>query len=134
MTYTAAAVLGVGFAAALDLLVLRTRLLRRRAFWTAYAIVVFFQLVVNGVLTGERLVVYAPGAILGDATPHFLGHWRVAYAPVEDLIFGFSLVLQAQAWWVWWGRRAAVSATSDGRATPARGRGRPPPPAAADPR
>jgi lycopene cyclase domain-containing protein len=96
VTYTVAALLGVAFAAGLDLVVLRTNLLRRKVFWTSYLIVVCFQLVVNGILTGRRLVVYSLGAIIG---------WRVAYAPVEDLLFGFSLVLQTLAWWVWWGRR-----------------------------
>src|SRR5579885_207885 len=38
VTYTAAAVLGLAFAVALDQFVLRTNLLRRKAFWTAYAI------------------------------------------------------------------------------------------------
>ena len=28
---------------------------------------------------------------------------RLVYAPVEDLLFGFSLVVQTLAWWVWWG-------------------------------
>ena len=105
MTYTDAALLGVAFAALLDLLVLRTKLLRRKVFWTSYLIVLGFQLVVNGILTGQRLVVYSPPAVLGGATPHLLGGWRVAEAPVEDLLFGFSLVLQTLAWWVWWGRR-----------------------------
>jgi hypothetical protein len=27
------------------------------------------------------------------------------YAPVEDIGFGFALVLQSLAWWVFWGRR-----------------------------
>jgi lycopene cyclase domain-containing protein len=105
MTYTDAAVIGVAFAALLDIVVLRTMLLRRKVFWTSYLIVIVFQLIVNGILTGRRLVVYSPGAVLGGATPHLLGGWRVAYAPVEDLLFGFSLVLQTLAWWVWWGRR-----------------------------
>ena len=105
MTYTTAALLGVGFAVLLDLVVLRTRLLRRKAFWASYAVIVAFQLLVNGILTGQRLVVYSPAAVLGGATPHFLGDWRVAEAPVEDLLFGFSLVTQTLAWWVWWGRR-----------------------------
>ncbi len=96
MSYTALAVVGVIGAAALDLLVLRTRLLTRRAFWVAYAIIVTFQLLTNGVLTGLDIVRYNPDAIIGV---------RVAYAPVEDLLFGFSLVLQTLAWWVWWGRR-----------------------------
>jgi lycopene cyclase domain-containing protein len=105
MTYTVAALLGVLGAVLLDLALLRTKLLTRKAFWASYAIIVFFQLVVNGIFTGRQLVVYAPPAILGDQTPHFVGAWRVAYAPVEDLLFGFSLVLQTLAWWVWWGRR-----------------------------
>jgi lycopene cyclase domain-containing protein len=107
VTYTWAAVIGVAFAVLLDLGVLRTRLLRRKAFWASYAIIFCFQLLVNGILTGQRLVVYAPNQILGDATPHLLGHWRVAGAPVEDLLFGFSLVVQTLAWWVWWGGRIA---------------------------
>jgi lycopene cyclase domain-containing protein len=105
VTYTDAGCLGVAFAVLLDLAVLRTNLLRRKAFWASYVIVLAFQLLVNGILTGRRLVVYSPAAILGGATPHLLGHWRVAEAPVEDLLFGFSLVLQTLSWWVWWGRR-----------------------------
>ncbi|MDQ1684296.1 MAG: hypothetical protein QOC82_1033 [Frankiaceae bacterium] len=98
MTYTWAALLGVAFAVLLDLLVLRTKLLYRKAFWTAYAIVLAFQLVVNGVFTGQRLVVYSSSDIVGT---------RLFYAPIEDVAFGFSLVLQTLAWWLWWGRRAS---------------------------
>jgi lycopene cyclase domain-containing protein len=105
VTYTDAAVLGVVFAVVIDLGVLRTKLLRRKAFWASYLIILGFQLVVNGILAGNRLVVYSPAAVLGGATPHLLGGWRLAYAPVEDLLFGFSLVVQTLAWWVWWGRR-----------------------------
>ncbi len=104
MTYTQAAVLGVVLTVALDLWVLRTRLLTRRAFWAAYAIVVFFQLVTNGILTGRRIVTYDAGVVLGGATPHLLGHGRIGYAPVEDLLFGFALVVQTMCWWVFWGR------------------------------
>jgi lycopene cyclase domain-containing protein len=96
MTYTQAALVGAAATVALDLFVLRTRLLARRAFWTSYAIVVFFQLVTNGILTGRRVVTYDAAAITG---------LRVVYAPVEDLLFGFALVVQTLAWWVWWGRR-----------------------------
>jgi lycopene cyclase domain-containing protein len=107
VTYTAAALVGVGFAVLLDLVLLRTNVLRRKGFWASYAIIVCFQLLVNGILTGNRLVVYSPSRILGDATPQLFGHWRIANAPVEDLLFGFSLVVQTLAWWVWWGRRLA---------------------------
>ena len=96
MSYTALAVVGVLVALLLDLVVLRTRVVTRRAFWTAYAIVLVFQLLTNGWLTGRDIVTYADSAIVGA---------RVVFAPVEDLLFGFSLVLQTLAWWVWWGRR-----------------------------
>ena len=93
--YTSLALLGVAGALVLDLVVLRTRLVLRRSFWTAYAIVVVFQLLTNGWLTGRGIVTYDPRQILG---------LRVAYAPVEDLLFGFSLVVQTMSWWIWWGR------------------------------
>ncbi|MGE3810428.1 MAG: lycopene cyclase domain-containing protein [Candidatus Nanopelagicales bacterium] len=110
MSYTQLAVLGVVVVIVIDLFVLRTRLLRRKAFWVSYAIVVFFQLVTNGVLTGLRVVRYDGEAIVGSTTPvdgppPFLGDGRIAFAPLEDLLFGFALVVLAQAMWVWLGRR-----------------------------
>ena len=111
MTYTEAAALAVLAAAVLDLAVLRTTLLRRRAFWTAYAIVVFFQLNVNGLLTGLRIVRYDPSRILGP---------RIAYAPVEDLLFGFAMVLLTLSVWVWAGRRPSRQRRRSGRAVAAR--------------
>jgi len=101
VSYTALAVVGVLAALLLDLVVLRTRVVTRRVFWTAYAIVLVFQLLTNGWLTGRDIVTYADSAIVGV---------RVVFAPVEDLLFGFSLVLQTLAWWVWWGRRLRPSA------------------------
>lgn len=105
MTYTQLALLGVAVTVLLDLVVLRTRLLLRKAFWVSYAIIVFFQLVTNGVFTGLRIVRYDGDAIVGSAHPVFLGDGRIAYAPVEDLLFGFALVVSSMALWVWWGRR-----------------------------
>ncbi|HET6531078.1 MAG TPA: lycopene cyclase domain-containing protein [Actinoplanes sp.] len=96
MSYTAAALLGLLGALAVDLFVLRTRLVTRAVFWATYPIIVVFQLLSNGVLTGRHIVVYDPAAILG---------LRIAYAPVEDLVFGFALVLLSLSVWVWLGRR-----------------------------
>jgi lycopene cyclase domain-containing protein len=96
VSYTVLAVLAVVGAAGLDTFVLRTRLLSRRAFWTAYAIVVGFQLAVNGVLTGVHVVRYRGNRIIG---------WRIVYAPVEDLLFGFAMILVTLSLWVWLGRR-----------------------------
>lgn len=102
MTYTAAALVAALGGVVLDV-VLRTNLLRRKDFWTAYAIVLGFQLVTNGVLTGTDTVVYDEHAILG---------LRMAFAPVEDVLFGFSLVLQTLCWWDFWGRFQRSEATS----------------------
>jgi lycopene cyclase domain-containing protein len=96
VSYPVAALLGVAGAVLVDLLVLRTRLLARRLFWATYPIILAGQLVTNGLLTGRDIVRYRPDAILG---------WRLAYAPVEDLAFGFALVLCTLSLWVWWGRR-----------------------------
>jgi lycopene cyclase domain-containing protein len=106
VSYTVLALAGVVVAVALDWLVLRTRLLARKAFWVAYAIVMGFQLLTNGVLTGRGIVTYSAEAIIGSGRIRFLGDGRVAYAPVEDLLFGFSMVVQTLSWWVWWGRRS----------------------------
>lgn len=96
MTYTVGAGLGILVALGVDLFVLRTALVRRRVFWVSYAIVLAFQLVVNGVLTGVRVVRYDPSDILGP---------RLAWAPVEDIAFGFALVTLTLSVWVWLGRR-----------------------------
>ena len=125
MSYTALSALGIVLSALLDLALLRTNLLRRRAFWTSYAIVVFFQLLVNGILTGRRIVTYNAADVIGGATPRFLGNGRIAYAPVEDLLFGFALVLQTLSWWVWWGRRENGGAEPS---TPGSGQAERPPP------
>lgn len=95
MTYTQLAVLGVLAALAVDLAVLRTRLTGRKVFWAAYAIVLVGQLVSNGFLTGLHVVDYDPATVTG---------WRIAYAPVEDLLFGFAMVLLTLSSWVRLGR------------------------------
>jgi lycopene cyclase domain-containing protein len=110
MTYTQLAVVAVLVVVALDLWVLRTSMVRRRVFWTAYAIIVFFQLVTNGMFTGFGVVKYDGDAIIGSTSPAqgpppFLGDGRIAFAPAEDLLFGFALILLSIALWVWWGRR-----------------------------
>jgi lycopene cyclase domain-containing protein len=108
MTYTGLAVIGIAVAIALDLLLLRTNLLLHKAFWVSYAIVVFFQLVSNGVLTGLPIVRYDAGSIIGA---------RLVYAPVEDLLFGFAMVVVTLSVWVAVGRLQRVEP-----ATPPAGR------------
>jgi hypothetical protein len=110
VTYTQLGVVAVILVAVVDLGLLRTRLLRRRVFWVSYAIIVFFQLVTNGMFTGFGIVRYDGDAIIGSTSPDsgpppFLGDGRIAFAPVEDLLFGFALVLLSLSLWVFWGRR-----------------------------
>jgi lycopene cyclase domain-containing protein len=109
VSYTAAALVGIGAALLLDLVVLRTRLVTRQVFWWTYPIVLGAQLLANGVLTGAGVVRYAPATVTGA---------RVAYAPVEDLAFGFALVLVTLSVWVWLGRRGVdrTPAAGDRRA------------------
>ena len=97
MSYSALAVGAVVLVLGVDLAVYRTRMVTRRVFWVAYAIVLVFQLLMNGVLTGLDVVTYDPDAIWGP---------RIAYAPVEDLLFGFALVTLTLASWAAVNRRA----------------------------
>ena len=80
-------------AVVLDRWVARTRLTSTRDWWSAYAIIVFFQLLTNGWLTGRGIVRYDPDTILGSERVALVGDGRLFYAPVEDLAFGFALVL-----------------------------------------
>jgi lycopene cyclase domain-containing protein len=95
VTYTVAAALGVVLALALDLAFLGTRLILGRVFWCLYPIIFGFQLVSNGILTGRGVVRYNPHDIIGV---------RLVHAPVEDLAFGFALVLSSLSIWVRLGR------------------------------
>ena len=109
MTYTALGIMAVAGAAILDLFVLRTRMLLRKVFWASYAIIVLFQLITNAMFTGFGIVKYDGAAIVGETSPAagpppFLGEGRIAYAPVEDLLFGFALVLLSISLWIFWGR------------------------------
>jgi lycopene cyclase domain-containing protein len=97
VSYSALAVLAVVAVLVVDLAVYRTRLVTRRIFWATYAIVLVFQLLMNGVLTGRDVVTYDPGTIWGP---------RIAYAPVEDLLFGFAMVTLTLASWAAVNRRA----------------------------
>ena len=106
MTYTAIAVVAAVAAVALDRWAARTRLTTTGTWWTAYGIIVFFQLLTNGWLTGRRIVRYDPDAIIGDDRVTLFGEGRLVYAPVEDLGFGFALVLTTSVVWVWLGRRS----------------------------
>ncbi|CAB4754472.1 unannotated protein [freshwater metagenome] len=96
MIYTDIALGGVIAAVLFDLYGTKTMLLTKSVFWTSYAIILPFQLLTNWWLTSRNIVMYSPDAIVGR---------RICSAPVEDLLFGFALVLSVMSLWVYWGRK-----------------------------
>ena len=72
---------------------MRTGLFRRAAYWTAMAIVLAFQVPVDGWLTKlpAPVVWYAPSQMSGLRFPLDI--------PVEDFLYGFSLVTAALLLW-----------------------------------
>ena len=91
MDYTQLAIFAVLCAIIFDLYITEVHLLRRRVFWTSYAIIVGFQLLTNWWLTSRNIVMYDPDVIIGI---------RIASAPIEDLFFGFALVLGVLSNWI----------------------------------
>lgn len=113
MSYTQLSLTAVVLVVFLDLFVVRTRLLTRRGFWTAYTIVISFQLLTNAWLTndirtGTPIVSYDEKTITGI---------RIAYAPIEDLFFGFAMILLTLVLWVFWGRRSSTSSSKPSRSS-----------------
>jgi lycopene cyclase domain-containing protein len=96
MVYTDIAIISIIFAAIVDLFIFKNKLLTKKVFWTSYAIILPFQLITNWWLTSRNIVMYSPDAITGI---------RVASAPVEDLLFGFALILLVMNLWVYWGKK-----------------------------
>jgi len=91
MSYTQLAIVAVVIAVSFDMYLFRTQLLKRKVFWTSYAIIIGFQLLTNWWLTSRNIVMYSPDSIIG---------FRIASAPVEDLFFGFALVLSVMSNWI----------------------------------
>jgi lycopene cyclase domain-containing protein len=108
-SYTVGAIGAVALALGVDRWVVRSRLVGQRGFWAAYAIILVFQLAVNGVLTAPPVVAYNPDVVLG---------WRLVYAPVEDLLYGFALILLTLAGWT----RLAYGPAGSARRAPAQAR------------
>lgn len=96
MSYTEIAITAFLLSILLDLFITKSRLLTRAVYWTSYAIIIFFQLITNWWLTSRAIVMYDPDAIIG---------LRIASAPVEDLFFGFALVLSVMSLWIYWGKK-----------------------------
>jgi lycopene cyclase domain-containing protein len=96
VSYTQIAICAVILALIFDHFITKRKLTTRKVFWTSYAIIIFFQLITNWWLTSRNIVMYSDQAIIG---------LRIASAPVEDLLFGFAMVLSVLNLWVYWGKK-----------------------------
>jgi hypothetical protein len=110
MTYLQIGIIYLIIALVLDLLILKTNILKLKLFWLSYSIVLFFQFLTNGVLTGFLIVTYNPEILIGSGdytatTPPLIGDGRLFFAPIEDVLFGFSMILFTISLWIYFGRR-----------------------------
>lgn len=97
--YTLLTVVAIVVVVALDLVVVRTRLLTTLGFWLALAIMWGFQIPVDGWLT--RL----DAAIVRYDDRHFSGVRIFLDSPIEDFGFGFAMILATLMVWTVMGRR-----------------------------
>jgi lycopene cyclase domain-containing protein len=96
MIYSDIALDAVIFAILVDLFVLRTAMVTRGIYWLTYGLIFPFQLATNWWLTSRKIVQYSPKEIIGR---------RLAGAPIEDLLFGFSMILLTLSLWEFFSRR-----------------------------
>lgn len=96
MIYSDIALNAVLLAVMLDLFLLRSQIITRGIFWLTYGLIVPFQLLTNWWLTSKNIVMYSPDQIIGR---------RLAGAPIEDLLFGFSLIVMTLSLWEFYTKR-----------------------------
>ena len=103
--YAVPAVLSAVAVVALEKRVLRTGLFRSPSYWWTMGISLFFMVLVNGWLTklSAPVVIYDEAFSSGVRFP-----WDI---PVEDFLFGFSMVTLTIMTWVRLGRRTTDEET-----------------------
>jgi lycopene cyclase domain-containing protein len=91
--YTLPAALSLLIVIALELIVLRTGLFRRPAYWLSMVIVIGFQILTDGWLTklSAPIVIYDNRQTSGVRFPYDI--------PIEDFLFGFTLVTAVLLLW-----------------------------------
>ena len=97
MIYSDIALDAVLIAVLLDLFLLRSQMVTRGLFWLSYGLILPFQLLTNWWLTSKLIVMYTQASIIGR---------RLAGAPIEDLLFGFSMILLTLSLWDFFSQRA----------------------------
>ena len=99
MEYTWASIVAVLVVIAVELFWLKTGLFRRVTFYVSYAIILFFQVLVDGWLTklSAPIVLYNEAETSKTRFP-----WDI---PVEDYLFGFALIVLTMLLWERWAQR-----------------------------
>ena len=97
MIYSDIALDAVLIAVLFDLFLIRSQMVTRGLFWLSYGLILPFQLLTNWWLTSKLIVMYTPASIIGR---------RLAGAPIEDLLFGFSMILLTLSLWDFFSQRA----------------------------
>ena len=87
--YTLLSLLSIILAAILDFKV-KTFILKRKEYYLFLIVILFFKILVNGYLTGKNIVVY---------NPDFFLKVRFGSIPVEDFLFGFSMITVTITCW-----------------------------------
>ena len=87
--YTLLAVIFVLLAVLMDF-ILKTRLVLNKKFWIFWALMFILMFIVNGFLTWRPVVIYGEGFYLGI---------RLFTVPIEDFLFGFSLITSNIVLW-----------------------------------
>ncbi len=73
-----------------------TALLKRKEFGVFLLCIFLLKLIVNGFLTGAKVVIYNPQTYLG---------FRLFTIPLEDFLFGFSMVTTSIILWEYFTKR-----------------------------
>jgi lycopene cyclase domain-containing protein len=108
--YTWGSVLAVLAVVGIEVFWFRTGIFGKLTFWVSYAIILFFQVLVDGWLTklSAPIVVYNADKNSGIRFP-----WDI---PVEDYLFGFALIVLTILLWERAGRdRGAGAGGPSGR-------------------
>ena len=105
--YTVLAVLSVIGTVLAETFWLRTGIFRRAQYWIAMVIVYLFHVLVDGWLTklSAPIVIYDEGQFTGVRVP-----WDI---PVEDYLFGFSMITLTLVLWVRLGDRGDAGEGTD---------------------
>ena len=90
LSYTQITVYALILTIFFDMFITKNSLLSTLRFWFSYFIILPFQLITNYWLTSREIVIYKSEAIIG---------LRLAGAPIEDLIFGFAMILAVMSLW-----------------------------------